>query len=65
MKTVMFASVAVLSAFASQCRASETPDDFLPSGSSTTDDAALARWGDGNRLRLSGNVGILLVPEGK
>ena len=32
---------------------------------STTDDAALARWGDGNRLRLSGNAGILLVLEGK
>ena len=31
---------------------------------STTDDAALARWGDGNRLRLSGNAGILLVLEG-
>ena len=27
--------------------------------------AALARWGDGNRLRLSGNAGILLVLEGK
>lgn len=32
---------------------------------STTDDAALARWGDGNRLRLSGNAGILLVLERK
>ncbi|MBO6120561.1 MAG: hypothetical protein J6Q49_01770 [Kiritimatiellae bacterium] len=32
---------------------------------STTDDAALAMWGDGNRLRLSGNAGILLVLEGK
>ena len=31
---------------------------------STTDDAALARWGDGNRLTLSGNAGILLVLEG-
>ena len=30
-----------------------------------TDDAALARWCDGNRLRLSGNAGILLVLEGK
>ena len=32
---------------------------------STTDDAVLARWGDGNRLRLSGNAGILLVLERK
>ena len=32
---------------------------------STTDDAALARWCDGNRLTLSGNAGILLVLEGK
>ena len=35
MKTVLFALVAVLAAFASQCRASETPDDFLPCGSLT------------------------------
>lgn len=35
MKTVLFALVAALSAFASQCRASETPDDFLPSGRMT------------------------------
>ena len=32
---------------------------------STTDDAALAVWGDSNRLRLSGNAGILLVLERK
>ena len=35
MKTVLFALVAALSAFASQCRASETPDDFLPCGRMT------------------------------
>ena len=35
MKIVLFALVAVLAAFASQCRASETPDDFLPSGRMT------------------------------
>ncbi len=32
---------------------------------STTDDAVFAGWGDGNRLRLSGNAGILLVLERK
>ena len=32
---------------------------------STTDDAALAVWDGGNRLKLSGNAGILLVLERK
>lgn len=35
MKIVLFAVFSVLSVFASQCRASETPDDFLPSGRMT------------------------------